>query len=232
MVRIERGRKLDIAAKLVYRLFRVQELFTYIKEVNNPCKKPCIYATWHAHQCCVHGLEEKYRTNILISRSIDGEIIARTTEKWGFKNIRGSKGKEGSVEATLQMINSLKEGEDVAMMVDGPRGPAKVVKNGVIKVAKKSGAPIVPIYWYSEDITLLKFNSWDKMRFPLGPCRLINLYGEPIYVDEHGTTEQDEEARLKVQKSFEELERLAPQVYRDVYGNKLWKKIKKMFSNS
>ena len=97
MVRISSEKQLGLLAKLVYIAFRVQEPFTRIKEVGNPLIKPCIYAMWHAHQCCIHGIKDKTNLNVLISRSIDGEIIARTVEKWGFKTVRGSKGKKGTV---------------------------------------------------------------------------------------------------------------------------------------
>src|SRR5574344_155574 len=192
MVQISSEGKLDLLSKLVYIAFRIQEPFTRIKEVNNHEIKPCIYAMWHAHQCCIHGIKDKKNLNVLISRSVDGEIIARTVEKWGFKTVRGSKGKKGSVEATMQLIDRLKNDECIAMMVDGPRGPAFEVKEGVIKIAKMSGAPIVPIYWYSEDPSFLKLPSWDSFRYPLFYTRLLNLYGEPIYVNKDNTDEQDE----------------------------------------
>lgn len=193
---------------------------THIKEVNAPIKKPCVYAMWHAHQCCVHGIEDKAHTNILISRSVDGEIIARVVEKWGFKTVRGSKGKKGSVEATMQLISRIKEGECIAMMVDGPAGPPKLVKKGVIKVAKLSGAPIVPIYWYSPEFTFAKFPSWDSFRIPIGNTHLINLYGKPIYVNSDNSDEQDEEIRQQLQASLEDLEARAADTWKEVFKKK------------
>lgn len=123
------GKNVEKVSNLVYRIFKFQELFTRIIEVNNPLEKPCIYAMWHAHQFCIHGLPDREKINVLISRSRDGEIIANVVEKWGFKTIRGSKGKKGAVEASMQMLSALKQGENCAMMVDGPHGPAKIVKD-------------------------------------------------------------------------------------------------------
>lgn len=186
-MKISGEKQLNFLAKLVYILFRIQEPYTRIKEVNQKEIKPCIYAMWHAHQCCIHGIQDKSNLNVLISRSVDGEIIARTVQKWGFKVVRGSKGKKGAIEATMQLIDKLKNNECIAMMVDGPSGPAFVAKNGVVKIAKMSGAPIVPVYWYSEDITFFKLPSWDGFRYPFGFTRLLNYYGDPIYVrsEEH-----------------------------------------------
>jgi lysophospholipid acyltransferase (LPLAT)-like uncharacterized protein len=224
MVRISSEKQLDLLAKLVYIAFRIQEPFTRIKEVGNPKIKPCIYAMWHAHQCCIHGIEDKTSLNVLISRSIDGEIIARTVEKWGFKTVRGSKGKKGSVEATMQLIDRLKQNECVAMMVDGPRGPAYEAKVGVVKIAKMAQAPIIPVYWYSEDKSFLKLPSWDSFRYPFFYTRLLNLYGDPIYVNADNTDEQDEAVRVQLQDSLNELAQKAPQVYKEVHKFRLWKK--------
>lgn len=224
MVRIFDGKNVDKLSNLVYRIFRLQEFFTHITEVNPPTSKPCLYAMWHAHQCCVHGIPDKNKVNVLVSRSRDGQIIADVVEKWGFKTIRGSKGKQGAVEASMQMITALKSDESCAMMVDGPKGPVKVVKGGVVKIAKLSGAPIVPVYWYSPFINFLKFPSWDEFRIPFFFVNLINLYGEPIYVKE----DDDEElVRQQVQKSLEELEAKAPKTFREVYKFYLWKKKQK-----
>lgn len=227
-MKISGDKQLNFLAKLVYILFRIQEPYTIIKEVNQKEIKPCIYAMWHAHQCCIHGIKDKGNLNVLISRSVDGEIIARTVQKWGFKVVRGSKGKRGSVEATMQLIDRLKNNECIAMMVDGPSGPAFVVKDGVIKIAKMSKTPIVPVYWYSPNKNFLKIPSWDGFRYPFGFTKLLNFYGDPIYVNPDNTDEQDEEVRIQLQNSLKELEEKAPEVFKEVHKFRLWKKKSKV----
>ena len=110
------------------------------------------------------------------------------------------------------------------MMVDGPKGPAKVVKDGVVKIAKMAGVPIVPVYWYSKNFSFAKFPSWDEMRCPILATNLINLYGEPIYVSPDGDDNAEEEARLKVQNCLEELERKAQDAFDEVYKFGIWKR--------
>ena len=211
-------------AGIIKAFFAFQRHFTHIVEVNQPNAEPCLYAMWHGNQCCVFGLQNKGKTNILISRSRDGNIVAAGVEMLGFKTIRGSKGKKGAVEATLQMIDTLKNGENCAMMVDGPKGPAKKVKDGVIKIAKLAGVPIVPMCWYSTNPNWLRFNSWDRFTVPVLDVRLINLYGEPIYVDPNGDDAADEEARLKLQKSLEDLDARIADEYNKVYWHGLWRR--------
>ena len=214
-----------VFADLVTTFFNFQKHFTHIEPVNFPNVGPCLYAMWHNNQCCVYGLPEKSKTSVMVSRSKDGKIVASAIERaFGFKTVRGSSGKRGSVEATKQMITNLKNGEYGAIMVDGPRGPVHVVKDGAIKIAKLAGVPIVPVVWYSNNFNLLKFNSWDKLQIPFLDVRLINLYGEPIYVPSDGDDISDEKYRKILENSLLDLTQKAPEVYGDIYWHGLFKR--------
>jgi hypothetical protein len=140
----------------------------------------------------------------------------------GFKTCRGSSNRKGSVSGTLKMISKLKNGEDIAIMVDGPRGPIHKVKSGAIVLAREAGVPIVPIHWYSTDFTFVKFPSWDTMTSPIGPCKLINLYGKPIYVE----NKTNEQVAQEIKDSLEKLEKEAPERYKQARKQKLWNKKK------
>ncbi len=91
------------------------------------------------------------------------------------------------------------------MTIDGPKGPKRIVKKGIIEIAKMANVPIVPAVWWSKDITFLKFKSWDEFRFPLIGTRLVMLFGEPIYLSENPDEEEIEQVRCKVEKSLNEL---------------------------
>lgn len=221
MVRLFEDDAAKKVAKVIYAIFHMQEFFTHIIRVDCPDIEPCIYAMWHRNQMCTYGHHDISRLNVLVSRSKDGEMIADVIEHMGYKTIRGSKGKKGAVEASLQMLTALKSGEDCAMMVDGPKGPPEVVKDGVIKLAKMAGVPIVPVCWYSTNITWLKFPSWDGLRMPFFNTNLVNLYGKPIYVSEEDDIEQK---RQELQASLEDLDKRIPEAYKEVYQWGLWKK--------
>jgi len=207
---------------VAYVLMRIQEVFTRVAEFNNPQKTPCIYVMWHENQFCVHGLPDRGNTNILISNSLDGDIVAAACEKWGFKTCRGSSKRKGAVSGTLKMISKLKEGENLVIMVDGPRGPLHKVKSGAIVAAREAGVPIIPVHWYSPSFTFVKFPSWDKMTCPVGPCKLLNIYGNPIYTD--GKT--DEQVAEEVRNSLLHLAQIAPEKYKEAKRLKLWKQKK------
>lgn len=220
MVRLINKRNIPFISEIVYRILKVQEIFTYIRNVDLQNVEPCIYVMWHANQFLVHGLPDRKKINILISTSLDGQIVAHVCEKWGFIVRRGSAGRKGSITATKQMMEALEKGEDVAIMVDGPRGPYHEVKKGAVALSKDTGCPIIPAHWYSEDFTFKTLPSWDKMKSPIGPCRIMNLYGAPIYPENLS----EAEIATKIKGSLLELEKIAPQKYKEAKEAKLWNK--------
>ena len=220
MVRLINKRNINIISWGIYRLLKIQELMTYIKNINYPKTKQCIFVMWHSAQFLVHGFENRNKTSILISNSLDGDVVSYVAQHWGFKVKRGSSGRKGAVAATKQLYEELQNGESIAIMVDGPRGPYHKVKKGAITLCLETGVPIVPVHWYSEDKTFKKIHSWDKMQFPCGPCKIINLYGDPIYPND----KSEEELINEVEKSLLELENKSPQKYKEAIIAKLWAK--------
>ena len=227
MVRLLNSDSTQILARVVRGFFKIQEYFTHIIEVQHPEVDSCLYAMWHRNQCAIYGFKDKPTVSVLVSNSKDGDVVAQGIKPMGFKLVRGSKGKRGAIEASMQMIEALKNNERCAMMVDGPRGPAGIVKDGVIKIAKLSGKPIVPVCWYSNNFNWITLPSWDGLKMPVLDVRLINLYGEPIYVPEDADDDGIEKARQQLQASLEELDRRIPEEYKKVYWNGLWRRRQK-----
>lgn len=226
MVRLFEDNAAKKVAKLIYAIFHFQENFTHIVNVDFPGISPCIYAMWHRNQMCTYSHPDVSKLHVMVSRSKDGEMIADVIEHMGYKTVRGSKGKKGAVEASLQMLSVLKEGEDCAMMVDGPKGPPEIAKDGVIKLAKMAGVPIVPVSWYSSNFTWLKFPGWDGLRMPLFRTNLVTMYGKPISVSEE---DDIEEKRKELQEGLDDLERKIPLAYKEVY---LWGQFRRRRSDS
>lgn len=227
MVRLINDSNLKFLTSAVYRILRFQEIFTHIENHNHPQNPPCIFALWHANQLLVHGIKDRKKLSVLISNSIDGQIVASVCENWGFKVVRGSSGKKGSVESTMQMLERLKNGESVAIMVDGPHGPLHKVKNGAIKLAQLSGAPIIPVTWFSPQKSFVSLPSWDKMKVPCGLCNILNIYAEPIYVKQDATNEELSEIKEKIKNELLNLDAKAPEIYNEAKKQGLWDKKKK-----
>lgn len=190
-------RQIRIYSFFAVLLFKLKSLTYWYKNINYP-KTQCIFALWHAHQCSLYSLEDREDTYVMISRSKDGEIVARATEAMGIKTVRGSLTR-GGASATLELVNKIKEGKFGAITIDGPKGPKRVVKKGIVEIAKMTGVPIVPMSWWCPSIGFLKFKTWDEFRFPLFGRLLISLYGEPIYVPKDADDEKIEEIRKEIE---------------------------------
>ena len=209
---------IPIISITLYCLFRVLEIVTRFKNYNYPQNdNGVIFALWHHDQLCLDAIPNRNNLNILISKSFDGEIIAQAVEKMGFSTIRGSKNKKkkdkGGKEATFEMITKLKEGKNVAITVDGPSGPLHKVKNGVIKIAKLTRAPIIPVIWYSPSKYLGTLPTWDKIKIPLWFVRTANIYGKPIYVPENADKDTEKQIKLQLQEELLNLEKDAVEQY-------------------
>jgi lysophospholipid acyltransferase (LPLAT)-like uncharacterized protein len=81
---------------------------------------------------------------VLISRHRDGEFIARVMGYFRLGTIRGSY-RKGTVSSLREIIHDLRNGFDVAITPDGPKGPRFQVKKGIVELAKLTGRPIVPL---------------------------------------------------------------------------------------
>lgn len=208
---ISKDTQTKILSALLSSLYRFKKHFFKCKNINFPKDMPVIVALWHEHQCGIYGFIKEGELAVMVSKSRDGDMIASASEALGLKPIRGSYAR-GGAGAALKFIETLNEGISAAITIDGPRGPRRVVKKGAIEIAKLSGRPIVPYVWYSDSIGMLKFNSWDKMRFPLTGIDTVGLYGDPIYVDKDANPEEIELIRQKVET---ELKLLYEKVKRD-----------------
>jgi len=90
--------------------------------------------------------------------------------------------------AAKLMAKLLKQGRPVGITPDGPKGPAREVKDGVLLIALLSKAPILPLAnSVSRKIEFKK--SWDKFHVPLPFGRGSLVHGEPLFVRSKGDFE-------------------------------------------
>lgn len=139
----------------------------------------------------------KYGPGLMISRSMDGEFIAGVANRTGWYTMRGSSS-SGGRSALGGMILKLKETGLAGHIVDGPTGPAGVVKPGVIRLASAANADIVPFYasadraWY--------FGSWDRFMLPKPFARVTLRFGDMIPCPTPETEEAFEHQRISLEK--------------------------------
>lgn len=88
-----------------------------------------------------------YSPSLMISQSEDGDIIAGIARKSGWIPVRGSSSRNGG-RALREMVDQLKASGLAAHIVDGPTGPAGIIKAGGISLARSAGAhcPLLHIF--------------------------------------------------------------------------------------
>ncbi len=140
---------------------------------------------------------EKYHPSLMISKSLDGEIIANIAERTGWRAVRGSSSRDGSI-ALKEMTGRIKQYGLAGHILDGPRGPAGQVKPGIITLAQTTGAILVPVFIKAEKAWYL--NSWDKFMVPK-PFSLVSInFGEIISLPPLQTEKDFENQRLWLEK--------------------------------
>ncbi len=142
--------------------------------------KPFIFSLWHGHLLPLLWHHRGSNVAILISEHRDGELIARTARWLGYRLIRGSTTR-GAERALLSLVRELKEGRQVAVTPDGPRGPARTFAPGALIAAQRSGAAILPVAASADRAWRLR--SWDRFIIPKPFARVTVAYGTPTTVD-------------------------------------------------
>lgn len=148
--------------------------------------RPIIFACWHESAMTVFIIRHGLRLPLfitMISRSRDGEIASSFSGPLGFIAVRGSSSRgaaAGMLELTRRMTTVLPNGSlpVCSYVVDGPRGPKHKSKQGVLYLARKTGAVIVPVTTGCSQ--RLRLRSWDRLKIPYPFARIVCRLGRPI----------------------------------------------------
>lgn len=147
--------------------------------------KPVIPCYWHQQHlfCARHMLgmlKQGLRVGFLVSPSVDGEVPARLVAGMGARVIRGSSTRTGA-QALRQMYQVVaRDGVSPVTTVDGPKGPAKVFKEGAINLAGLTGAPMIPIACAARRAWYL--DRWDRFLLPRPFTRVTVAIGAAVSV--------------------------------------------------
>jgi lysophospholipid acyltransferase (LPLAT)-like uncharacterized protein len=139
---------------------------------------------------------------VLQSRHRDSRMLGRVMSRFGTGQVWGSTTR-GGMSAVRGVLRQIREGKDIAIAPDGPRGPRRRAQPGVITIARLSGKPIVPMAYSARPSRRL--TSWDRLLVPYPFARALYVYGEPMFVDRRA--DAAEERRL-VARLESELNRL------------------------
>lgn len=141
----------------------------------------------------------------LVSLSRDGDYGTALVRRLGQDAVRGSTSRGGQA-ALRKLVARIAEGRNIAITPDGPRGPAAVVSEGVIKLAQMTGARIIPVGYDATRRVLLK--SWDRFMIVLPLGRVHVAFGEPIEVPKGISPEHRHRYTEQLERTLHHLDRI------------------------
>jgi lysophospholipid acyltransferase (LPLAT)-like uncharacterized protein len=177
--------------------------------------RPAALAFWHGRTIGLLMDRLGCGAVAMASRSADGALAAGALAAAGVRVARGST-RKGGVEALNEMEAIVRAGSPfAALTVDGPKGPWRKVKPGIVAIAKRLGVPLVPGTFSCRSARVL--DSWDRLVLPRPFTRVVTVYGEPIPPEEL-PEEMDEAVELVGNR----LDALTEDLDREVAGRPLW----------
>ena len=157
---------------------------------------------WHGTMLLPWYLHGNPNVVALISKSKDGDLLAKLLKKWNYKVVRGSSSSGGEIALGI-MVDYAKNNHSIAITPDGPRGPRHKFKAGAAVTAKKSGLPIILVGTGHQRKKILK--NWDKFEVPCFFSKAKVVYSDPIYLNVNLTYNETSE---KISFCENELNRL------------------------
>ena len=143
--------------------------------------KPFILVFWHGRLLMMpYSWRHGQRIHLLISNHPDGQMLAHFVKPYGLDTITGSTSKGGAT-AFRKLVKVLKNGHCVGITPDGPRGPRMRVSEGIISLARLTGAPIVPVTYSVNWGKVL--GSWDRFLIAAPFSQGVIIWGNPVYVN-------------------------------------------------
>jgi lysophospholipid acyltransferase (LPLAT)-like uncharacterized protein len=171
--------------------------------VGKPASEHYIGALWH-NRLLIFPLVLRLffpdrRGAALISASRDGDLLTDAIHRFDYDVIRGSSSKLGS-SALLQLGEELAAGRDVVITPDGPRGPAYELGPGIIFLAQKTGARVLP--FNMEYSSCWRAKSWDRFIIPKPFSKVRVIIGPPLLIMSTSTEQEFENERLRLQNEM------------------------------
>jgi lysophospholipid acyltransferase (LPLAT)-like uncharacterized protein len=163
-----------------------------------------IIAFWHNRLVVMPMLALGEPLCVMVSEHRDGEIALRAVRWLHLRAVRGS-ATRGGVKALLRLIRAYREGWNLVIVPDGPRGPRYKVKTGVIQLAGVTGAPVFPVSYAASPAGRLR--SWDRLIIPFPFARVALVVGESLTVPRDADGAEIEECRKTLEARLNELSR-------------------------
>jgi lysophospholipid acyltransferase (LPLAT)-like uncharacterized protein len=158
---------------------------------------------WHKDFLFALDFFRRRKIVVMVSRSKDGELVARSLHRLGYRTVRGSSS-AGGREALSELTDLVRAGWGSAIIADGPRGPARQAKIGCVLAGRNSGAPLIP--WGCHATPNIIARNWDRTLIPKPFAKITVAFGKPLFVPSHAPKEECERIRDTVDQKMAEVE--------------------------
>ncbi len=167
------------------------------------CERMYLYSIWHESIVMPVAMCSIKNMAGLVSRHQDGGILAMTMKRFGIRAVRGSSSKGGT--RALRELLTATQNWHITITPDGPRGPRREVKSGIIYLASQSGTPIVCWAFACQNAWVVRGN-WTDMVVPKPFSKVNAFVAPPVCVPPNLDRAGIEHYRQRVQRVMEELD--------------------------
>ncbi len=198
------ARSVAVACRGLFALTRVEIVAAQpgLSPYEDSGDQRCLYCIWHdAILGPIFG-GRCVDMAALVSLHGDGSYVADALECVGIAPIRGSSSRGGAA-AVREMLDAAR-GKDIAIATDGPRGPRRKVKYGIVYLASQTGRPIVPTAFSARRAWRVR-GRWTDLLIPRPFTKLWLIGGDPIFVPAGLSRAELSDHRDKVQRAMDEL---------------------------
>lgn len=161
-----------------------------------------LYSVWHDVLFFPMLMAKPHNGSALTSRHHDGAYVAETLRLLNVSPFRGSTTR-GGAQAIRQLLN-VAEHLHITITPDGPRGPRREMKDGIVFLASRTGMTIVPAAFSCRRGVRFR-GTWTDMLLPLPFTTTYCILGEPIAVPANLNREEIELNRQRIQDAMDRL---------------------------
>ena len=170
-------------------------------------KDGALLVIWHDQTLFPLYIFQDQGIYTLMSTSRNGSLFARVWMLYGWNIVWGSTKKRQGVLALREMLGQLRAGAKVGFTPDGPKGPRHQSHGGVVYLASKAPAIVLPFAYSASRAWNLP--TWDKYIIPKPFARVHLHIGPPVQVPPNLPRDQTEAWQQKITQALNEAERVA-----------------------
>lgn len=195
------------------------------------CPRTYIVATWHDTMLMpimlrrlIHDKTPNNRMTTLVSLHQDGSFLTYAMKYFDLGTVRGSTNRGGT--AALKSLIDEVQLQHICMTPDGPRGPRRVISQGIIALASMSQVPIIPCAFMASRYWRFK-GSWTDLILPKPFSTIYAVMGQPFHVPPDLSKAEIEEYRQKMQLEMDRLEPMVESITKGEVPSTLAKPIRR-----